>query len=426
MGAKKTSGEDMSKRLGLFFGFIFVALACLLVAHQARAQGEPLRLGFLTGRSGPLAAGGKQMEEGITYFLKERNYMLAGRKVELVIADTGGQPAQAKTKTAELIERDKVSVVIGPLATFEALAIDDYIANARVPLITPTSAAQNDLAQQKKNDYVIHAAGTAAQPMHVLGQYAAKKLGVKRLAMIADDFAYGHEGAAGFQRAFEDNGGRVVQKLWSPLNTPEYGVYVGQLKTNVGGIYAGFAGINGARFLRVWQDYQSKTKLPVFGNPTAVDEGVLRNMGDEALGVWSASWYSAGIDTPDNHKFVAGIEKEYQVTPGFYTAGTYTAGLFLEAAMNAVKGRFEDKAAFVAALHAARLTSGPMGPIRVDEFGKPVLNIYIRKVERKNGQLVNSIVQTYPEVSQFWTYDPKAFMSGPQYSRDVPVSRYLE
>lgn len=140
----------MSKRLRLFFGFIFVALACLLVAHQARAQGEPLRLGFLTVRSGPLAAGGKQMEEGITYFLKERNYMLAGRKVELVIADTGGQPAQAKTKTAELIERDKVSVVIGPLATFEALAIDDYIANARVPLITPTSAAQNDLAQQKK------------------------------------------------------------------------------------------------------------------------------------------------------------------------------------------------------------------------------------------------------------------------------------
>jgi branched-chain amino acid transport system substrate-binding protein len=416
----------MSKRLGLWIGSVFIALAVLLIAHQARAQTGPLRIGFLTVRSGPLAAGGRQLEEGFQFFLKERGNMLAGRKVELIIADTGGQPALAKTKTQELIERDQVQVVIGPLATFEALAIDDYIANARVPLITPTSAAQNDLAQQKKNDYVIHAAGTAAQPMHVLGQYAAKKLGLKRMAMIADDFAYGHEGAAGFQRAFEDNGGRVVQKLWSPLNTPEYGVYVGQLKTNVDGLYTGFAGINGARFLRVWQDYQTKARMPVLGNPTAVDEGVLRNMGDEALGVWSASWYSAGIDTPDNHKFVAGIEKEYKVTPGFYTAGTYTAGLVLEAALDAVKGHFEDKAAFVKALHNVKLGKGPMGPIHFDPYGKPVLSIYIRKVERKNGQLVNTIVETFPEVSQFWNYDPKAFMSGPQYSRDVPASRYLE
>ncbi len=416
----------MSKRLGLLFGIIFVALAALLAAHQARAQGEPLKVGFLTVRSGPLAAGGKQMEQGIEFFLKERGNMLAGRKVELIIADTGGQPAQAKTKTQELIERDKVQVVIGPLATFEALAIDDYTLHAKVPLITPTSAAQNDMAQQKKNDYVIHAVGTAAQPTHVLGQYAAKKLGLKRVALIADDFAYGHEGAAGFFKAYEDNGGHVVQKLWSPLNTPEYGVYVGQIKTNVDGLYTGFAGINGARFLRVWQDYQSKTKIPVLGNPTAVDEGVLRNMGDEALGVWSASWYSAGIDTPDNHKFVAGIEKAYNVTPGFYTAGTYTAGLVLEAAMEQIKGKFEDKAAFVKALHSVKLAKGPMGPIHFDAYGKPVLSIYIRKVERKNGQLVNTTVETFPEVSQFWNYDPKAFMSGPQYSRDVPASRYLE
>src|SRR5881628_3583479 len=135
---------------------VFVSLA--LAAMTAAAQ-EPLRLGFLTVRTGPLAAGGKQMEEGIQLFLKERNNTIAGRKVELIIADTGGNPAGAKTKTQELIERNKVHVIIGPLATFEALAIDDYIKDARVPLITPTSAAQNDLAQQKRNDFVLHAVG---------------------------------------------------------------------------------------------------------------------------------------------------------------------------------------------------------------------------------------------------------------------------
>ena len=406
-----------------------LALAAMALAPwawpgAALAQGEPLRVGFLTVRTGPLAAGGRQMEQGIQLLLKERNNMLAGRKVELIIADTGGNPAGAKTKTQELVEKDKVAVIIGPLATFEAIAIDDYMLHAKVPLITPTSAAQNDLAQQKKNEYVIHAVGTAAQPTHVLGQFAAKKLGMKRVALIADDFAYGHEGAAGFFKAFEDNGGKGIQRLWPPLNVADYGNYISQLKQNADGVYAGFAGTNGVRFLKQYKEYQ--LKAPVLGNPTAVDEGILQLMGDEALGVYSASWYSAAIDTPDNHRFVDAVRNEYKVTPGFYTAGTYTAGLWLEAALKAINGRFEDKPAFIRALHQARLTSGPMGPIHLDEYSKPVLNIYIRKVERKDGQLVNTIVETFPEVSQFWTYEPKAFLAMPAYSRESPAAKNLE
>jgi branched-chain amino acid transport system substrate-binding protein len=404
------------------FRLMLAALAAL--SSGAFAQSENLRVGFLTVRTGPLAAGGRQMEEGINLLLKERNYAFAGRKVDIIFADTAGQPALAKTKTQELVEREKVHVIIGPLATFEALAIDGYMLESKTPLITPTSAAQNDLAQKKQSDYVIHVYGTAAQPMHALADYAAKKLGHKRVAMIADDFTYGHEGAAGFHRVFEDAGGKIVQKLWPPLNVADYGSYVGQLKTNVDGVYAGFAGSNPLRFLRTYKEYGLKT--PVFGNPTLVDEGILKNMGDEALGVYSASWYAVDRDAPDNKRFVESIQREYNATPGFYTAGTYTAGLWLEQAMKAVKGRFEDKAAFVKALHEVTLDQGPMGPIRLGEYGKPILNIYIRKVERKNGQLVNTTVETYPNVSQFWTYDPKAFIAGPQYGRDVPAAKNLE
>src|ERR1041385_1014525 len=155
-----------------------LGLGLSVLGTQLFAQ-EPLRLGFLSVRTGPLAARGKQMEEGINLLLKQHNGQLAGRKVELTVADTAGNPAQARTKTQELIERNRVHVIIGPLATFEALAIDEYIKSAQVPLITPTSAAQKDLAQQGQNDYVIHAVGTAAQPMHVLGDFAARKLGAK-------------------------------------------------------------------------------------------------------------------------------------------------------------------------------------------------------------------------------------------------------
>src|SRR5678816_4347610 len=106
--------------------FAFAALVSYLALQPVQAQ-EPLRIGFLTVRTGPLAAGGRQMEEGINLFLKERNYTLAGRKVEILFADTAGQPAQAKTKAQELVERDKVHVLVGPLATFEALALDEYV-----------------------------------------------------------------------------------------------------------------------------------------------------------------------------------------------------------------------------------------------------------------------------------------------------------
>src|SRR6266480_4563425 len=266
-------------------GIRILALAAALgVLHSgATAQTEPLRLGFLTVKTGPLAAGGAQMEQGIVLFLKERNYTLAGRKVELFAGDTGGNPAQAKTRTQELIERNHVHVIIGPLATYAALAIDDYIRQAQVPLVKPPPPEYQELAQQKLNDYVIHAVGTAAQPMHVLGEFAAKQLGIKRVATVADDFTYGHEGTAGFQSAFEANGGRIVQKLWPPLNVPEYSVYVSQIKPDVDGVYAGFPGINGLRFLKQYAEFGFK-RIPVFGNPTCVDEGVLRNMGDEALG----------------------------------------------------------------------------------------------------------------------------------------------
>ena len=178
------------------------------------------------------------------------------------------------------------------------------------------------------------------------------------------------------------------------------------------------------RFLRTYKEYG--LAKPVFGNPTLVDEGILKNMGDEALGVYSASWYTVDRNTPDNKRFVESIQREYKVTPGFYTAGTYTAGLWLEEAMKALKGKFEDKAAFVKALHSVRLTHGPMGPIRLDEYGKPILNIYIRKVERKNGQLVNTTIGEVKDVSQFFRYDPKQFLAGPLYGRDVPAAKNLE
>src|SRR5712691_12822483 len=120
-----------------------------------RAQAEPIRLGLLTIKTGALASGGIDMERGLTIFLKEKNYTLGGRKVELTVADTGGTPAQARTKMQELVERDKVHAVVGPLAAFEALAMDDYIRAQQIPTL-PIAGAE-DITQRHANPWFVRA-----------------------------------------------------------------------------------------------------------------------------------------------------------------------------------------------------------------------------------------------------------------------------
>ena len=414
----------MSKNL-LSLAISAALLSVGLSASVQAADKDALRIGFLTIKSGALAAGGKQMEDGLRLFLKERNNMIAGRKVELFVGDTAGQPAITKTKTQELVEKEKVHVIIGPLAAFEALAIDDYIRKNETPVIAPSAAAE-DLTQRRANPWFVRAVGTSAQANHVLGDYAARELKYKRIAIIADDFAYGHETAAGFQRTFEEAGGKVVQKLWSPLNVADYGTYIGQIKPNVDAVFAAFAGGNGIKFLKQYNEYGMKGKIPVLGSMTAVDEGILKSMGDEALGVISSGWYAAGINNPDNKRFVQSMNRDYQQDPGYYSMGAYGAALMLEQALKDVKGKFEDKPAFMAALRNVHVGNDPRGKISLDALGNPVLDIYVRKVERKDGKLSNTVIKTYPAVSQFWTYSKKDFLANPVYSRDYPPANNIE
>src|SRR2546428_2895877 len=221
----------------------------------AVAQSKPVRIGLLTVKTGPLAQGGIQMEQGTIRFLKDRNYTLAGRTVELVVADTGGNPAGTKTKTQELVERDNVDLIFGPLAAFELLAITDYTAQAKMPILS--LAAAEDMTQRRPNPYFVRASGTSAQYMHPLADYAAKELKFKRVITIADDFAFGHEQMAGFQRVFEDSSGRVVKTLWPPLVTPDYTPYLAQI-TGVDAVVQGFAGSNPLKFLKQYQDHGLK------------------------------------------------------------------------------------------------------------------------------------------------------------------------
>ncbi len=402
---------------------ILGGVSALTLKAPAIAQSAPFKIGLLTVKTGPLAQGGIQMEQGIATLLKEKSNALAGRKIEFISADTGGNPAGAKTKAQELIERDKVNVILGPLAAFELLAITDYVRDNQTPLIS--LAAAEDVTQRKANPFVIRPSATSAQCCHAMGDYAAKDLKYKRAATISEDFAFGYEQMAGFQRVFEDDGGKVVKKLWPPLVTPDYTPYIAQIG-NVDCVFNGFAGSNPVKFTRAYADLGLKDKIPLLAGWTAMDDALLRSLGDEAVGVVSAAWYSAERDTPSNKRFVAAMQKDYGVLPGGYSAGMYVAGECVEAAIEKLGGQADDRKAFAEALHAVWLTDTPRGPVKFDHLGNVVGDVFIRKCERKGGQLVNTIVKTYANVSQFWTYDEKAFLANPVYSRDYPPAKNLE
>jgi branched-chain amino acid transport system substrate-binding protein len=399
------------------------AAAGVTLPGLAQAQAEPIKVGLLTVKTGPLASGGIDMERAMQMYLTERGNTLAGRKVQLIVADTGGVPANAKAKTQELVELNKVNLLIGPLAAFEALAIDDYLRAQKIP--TLSVAAAEDMTQRKPNPWFVRATSSSAQCSHVMADHCAKTLKYKRMAMIADDIAYGQEMNAGFQRVFEENGGRIVQKMFPPLTAPDYGSFLAQLKTNVDGIFLGFAGSNGFRFIRQFNEYGLKGKLAIVGGMTAIDESVLRNMGDEALGIQTSCWYSAELANPVNARFAPAFRKAYGYDPGFYAAATYANGAVLEAALKAVNGNVANKEALMAALRKTDVQTA-RGPVKFDEYGNVVGDVYIRQVVRKDGRLVNAVVKTYPNVSQFWTYDPKAFLANPVYSRDYPPAKYIE
>jgi len=396
----------------------FLAGSAALAAARpvlARAQSKPIRIGLLTVKTGPLAQGGLQMEQGTTRFLKDRNYTLAGRKVELVVGDTGGNPAGAKTKTQELVERDRVDMIFGPLAAFELLAISEYAANAKTPILS--LAAAEDMTQRKPNPYFVRASATAAQAMHPLADYAAKELKLKRVITISEDFAFGHEQMGGFQRVFEDASGRVVKKLWPPIVTPDYTPYLAQ----IGGIDAlvqGFAGSNPLKFMQQYRD--QGLKLPVLGGSTACDDALLKSFGDEAVGMITACAYTSDLDTPSNRRLVEGMVRDYGNIPGLYAAGLYINGMVAEAALEKTGGNTEDKDALIRALRAVSLTDTPRGPFHFDHLGNVVGSFYIRRCERKGDKLVNTTIKTYQNVSQFWTYDEKWFLAQPVYSRDYP------
>jgi branched-chain amino acid transport system substrate-binding protein len=395
------------------------------VAPAVTAQGKPpIKIGLITPKTGNFAQMGIDMSDGFKLYMNEIDFQVAGRKIELVEEDEGAVPATAVTKIRKLITHDKVNMVVGLFMAAAAYAAAPVAQEAEVPLVI-TIAASDDLTQRKASKYLARVSFTGGELGHAAGDYAYKKLGLRKVAVIAMDYGWGHETAGGFQRVFEELGGQVIQKIWTPVNTTDFGPYVASLKPEADGILDVVTGAASIRLIGELRKAGVLDKKKVLAAGSATDETLLTALGDSALGVLSFYPWSAALDTPENKRFLekirAATKKDYI---GTAAAINYGAAMWIVEALKAVNGNVEDKDKFFQTLRATEIKNSPRGPVKIDKYGHIVQNVYFRRVDKAGTMYQNTVIDTYPSVSQFWKYNPEEYLKQPVYGRDNPPCKH--
>jgi branched-chain amino acid transport system substrate-binding protein len=404
---------------------VLTAIAALALSTGTSAQ--ELKIGFLAPMTGIFAQIGKDMENGFQMYLDEQKGNFAGAKVTFIVEDEEGKPPVGVRKAEKLARQDNVQMLVGGLLASTGYAIAPVSTRLKTVYVLSIAAA-DDLTQRdlKEYPYIVRTSWSSSQPHHPLGKWACEN-GYKSVVAIAADYAFGHEVLGGFQKAFEDCGGRIVQKIWPPLGTKDFGPYIPTIKRDADAIFSLMVGPMALQFPK--QLAEAGIKKPLIGGGTSYDEFVLPSMGDEVLGHVSALQYSAALDTPKNREFVRKYREKYGKVPSYYSESNYTTAQMIHEVMKQTKGRWPGPEKFIAAMTQLKLEA-VRGPVRFDDMRNPIQNIYIKKVEKKKmfgyekDELWNTVIQTYPDVSQFWTYGKDAFLKQPVYSRDFPPCKY--
>ncbi|MFZ0846121.1 MAG: ABC transporter substrate-binding protein, partial [Pseudolabrys sp.] len=294
----------------------------------------------------------------------------------------------------------------------------------------PSIPAADDLTQREldKYPYMIRTGWSSSQPEHPMGQWACDQ-GYKKIVAVAADYAFGYEQVGGFQKAFEDCGGKIIQKIWPPLGTKDFGPFIPNIKSDADAVFSLMVGPMSLQFPK--QLRAAGYKKPIIGGGTSYDEFALPFMGDEVIGDVSSLQYSAALTTPRNEDFVKKYRAKYGKVPSYFSESNYTTAELIDDTIKKSGGKFPGAEAFIKTMAGLKIDA-VRGPVSFDDMRNPIQNIYIKKVEKKKmfgydkDELWNTVIKTYPNVSQFWTYVKEKFLAQPVYSRDFPPCKYCE
>ncbi|WP_420132577.1 ABC transporter substrate-binding protein [Rhodopseudomonas sp.] len=363
--------------------------ACIAVAAATplAAQAEDVfKIGLILPMTGGQASTGKQIDNAIKLYMKKNGATVAGKKIEVILKDDAAIPDNTKRMAQELIVNDKVNVIAGFGITPAALAAAPLATQAKVPEIV--MAAGTSIITER-SPYIVRTSFTLPQSSSIIGDWAAKN-GIKKVATLTSDYAPGNDALASFKEHFTAGGGEIVEEIKVPLANPDFAPFLQRMKdAKPDAMFVFVPAGQGGNFMKQFAERGlDKSGIKVIGPGDVMDDDLLNSMGDAAIGVVTAHMYSAAHPSAMNKEFVADYKKEFGQRPGFMAVGGYDGIHLIYEALKKTAGK-TDGDSLVAAMKGMKWES-PRGPISIDPDTRDIVqDIYIRKVEKVDGELYN-------------------------------------
>jgi branched-chain amino acid transport system substrate-binding protein len=383
----------------------------LAPADDATGKGT-VRIGLLDPASGPFAGEGSDVEAGFRYYLATHGDKLGGFVVELRTGDEGTTPDAALATAHQLVEQDNADAIVGVLNSTDAYTLAPYI-DEQKKLLVITGAGADGLTQTQVPKTIFRVSHTSSQDVMPLGDYVCRRMHLKTAAIVGTDYSYGIESAGGFARGYTDSGCRVVQELYASVGA-DWAPVVAKIDKRAQVVFAGVGAVDSVAFVSAYRT--AGPRIPLTGDPTLTDERWLVQERDRALGITTASHYSAMLKTPINVAFRLGYESLTGHQVSLFVENGYVAAQMLAAALEKQATGPVKLDALLPALRAVQI-AGPRGSVHFDRFQQVVNAVYIRQVRQVGGRFRNEVIETYPEVSQFGQYDPQRYLALPPYAK---------
>ena len=379
--------------------FIFFVAIFLFPLTAFGASDRPITIGLLASLTGPMTFQGTNIVRGFTLALDEVSNRVAGRTINVIMEDEVVSPAIALTKTQKLVEKDRVDILVGPVNSAAALAIRDYVVQQKVPWIVPLAMPEGLTLPPLANKYTFRVQVIPSQANFAFAEWLYKNKGYRKMAGFAMDFPAGRDSVSAFKKGFELAGGQIVQEIFTPMNTPDYGPFLSQLKRDVDAVYAWYAGADAIKFDSQYVDFGLKDKIPLTGFIGITEEVIMDSVKDLIKGHTVIAPYAPTINLPENKKFVTAFRAKYNTDPSLPNSNAYDAAKVVLAAITQVKGDLSDKDKFLSAVSKVKLNTA-RGPIFFDERGQVVADIYVCVADIKDGKMQNNVIDTIKGVRQ--------------------------
>ena len=369
------------------------ALSASLGAEPARA--EDVTIGLILPMTGPFASTGKQEKAAAELYMAQHGDKVAGDTVKLVVKDDTAAPDITKRLAQELVANDHAAALMGFGITPTAFAAAPIATEAKVPEIV-TAAATAVITE--KSPYIVRTSFTLPQASAPMADWAFKN-GIKKVVTIVTDYGPGIDAQKWFSDTFKKDGGDVVESIRVPIKNPDFAPFLQRAKDDKpDAVFVFVPSGFGALFMKEFVEQGlAKAGVKLIGTGDVTDDDQLNGMGEAALGVVTTHHYSASHDSPENKAFVAAFEKANGFRPNFMAVGAYDGMALFYHALEATKGK-SDGPSLIAAMKGAKWVS-PRGPVEIDPQTRDIVqNIYVRKVEKHDGELYNMEFETIPMV----------------------------